>query len=81
MFGENRGTVGMNFLRGKLAPVPSMAIDLFSGRTITGNKVKFQWDSDKENKEVGMGQYMFEHLLPLTATGLGEAVKDQGVKG
>jgi hypothetical protein len=39
IFGSTRGDVLLRFVRGKLAPVPSLAADILANRTITGEKI------------------------------------------
>jgi len=78
-FGTDRGDVMKTFLRGKLAPVPSMAGDIMAGRNIVGEKLTTDWKADEE-KEIGLGNYLGQHFLPLNVTGLTEALQDQGVK-
>lgn len=78
-FGQTTNDVLVSFGRGKLAPVPGMAVDLLSRRTIVGEKIKFQ-TGNEGYKEINIGRYAKEHLLPLNFTGLQEALKDQGAK-
>jgi len=66
-FGRTRGDVLLSFARGKLAPVPSMAVDALAGRTIMG-------------EEVTLKDEAINHLLPLIYGDLSEAMKDQGAK-
>lgn len=66
-FGKTPASVGISFVRGKLAPVPSMAWDFASGRTAIGEKVTWQQEAKS-------------HLLPLIYSDLQEAYKQQGVK-
>lgn len=68
----------MGFFRGKLAPVPSVVTDLLEGENAVGEKLTTDWVGGK--KEIGLGRYLAQHLLPLTATGLSEAIRDQGGK-
>jgi hypothetical protein len=77
-YSGTRGGLGLDFLRGKLAPVPSVAVDILSGENTIGKKLTTDWRGS--NKEIGMGEYLADHLLPLTATGLNDAIKDQGQK-
>ena len=79
-FGKTRADIILSFARGKLAPVPAMAIDMFSGRTTIGDKVVMNWGAKEDDKEVSVDRYLKEHLTPLVFTGLMEAIKDQGVK-
>lgn len=78
-FGQTRGDVLMSFVRGKSSPLTGMAIDLLSGRTMVGEKIKFQ-TGEEGYKEINAGRYFMEHLVPLNATGLRDALKDQGMK-
>ena len=78
MFGQNRGDVLKNFFRGKLAPVPSMAVDMLSRRTMVGDRIVYDWEGGQ--KEKGIKDILKEHLLPMTITGMEEALKDQGTK-
>lgn len=66
-FGKTRFDVAQTFLRGKLAPIPSMGWDYLSGRTMTGEDVTL--------KEEAM-----QHLLPMIAGDLKDAMQDRGVK-
>lgn len=66
-FGTNRGDVLLSFMRGKLAPVPSMGADIVSGRTTSGEKPT--WGNEAES-----------HLLPLLYSDIKTAVQDRGVK-
>jgi len=79
IFGENRAGVGLDFFRNKLAPVPGAAVDMLSGRTSSGDKIMYEWTSDGY-KEISIKRYILERLLPMTATGTAEAMKDQGTK-
>ena len=65
-FGTNRGDVATSFLRGKLAPVPSMAWDFISGRGTTGEPTTILGEAKS-------------HLLPLMFSDVKEAMKDRGV--
>ncbi len=78
-FGTTRGDVGLSFFRGKLAPIPGLAIDLFSGRNMQGDKITYKWGGGK-NKEMTVDEILKEHLLPLTVSGTQEAFQDQGTK-
>lgn len=64
-FGTTRGDVMSSFIRGKLSPVPAIAVDLVQGRNAAGEKVTLQ-------KE------LFSHLLPLSAQSIAEAIKEEG---
>jgi hypothetical protein len=79
MFGQTKSDVLLGMVRGKLAPVPAMAVDIFSGRNIIGEKVAFQTGTEGD-KEINAGRYFMEHLIPLNWTGLSEALDDQGVR-
>jgi len=84
IFAKDRSDPLTSMLRGKLAPVPSIAWDLIKGRNIVGEKIDLtSWESGtKKGKDIiGGGEYAATHLLPLTITGLNEAIKDQGLKG
>ena len=65
-FGEGRRDVIARFIRGKLAPVPSMAVDFMEGRTVSGDPVT-------------IGKEAETHLLPLIYSDVKEAMKDKGV--
>lgn len=77
-YSGTRGGLGLDFMRGKLAPVPSVAVDILSGENTIGQKLTTDWKGSK--KEIGMGEYLADHLLPLTSTGLNDAIQDQGQK-
>jgi hypothetical protein len=79
-YSQSRGGVGLNLLRGKLAPVPSMAVDILSGQNIIGETLTTDWQSDPSKKELGVKENLMTHLFPLTVTGMQEALKDQGTK-
>lgn len=64
-FGESRGNVLTRFVRGKLAPVPSMAVDFFQGTDIVGEKVTVKGE--------------LEGMLPLIYSDVKEAMQDRGV--
>ncbi len=66
-FGRTRADVAGDFVRGKLAPVPSMAWDVLKGRTIIGEPVTLKDEA-------------MSHLLPLIYSDLSDAMKDQGAK-
>jgi hypothetical protein len=66
-FGETRSDVLQRFSRGKLAPVPSMAVDFLSGRTAVGDKVTVASEAES-------------HLLPLIYSDMKQAMQDQGIK-
>jgi hypothetical protein len=65
-FGENRGDVGARFMRGKLAPVPSILMDFIQGRTITGDKPTIASEAES-------------HLLPLLYSDIKTAMKEKGI--
>ncbi len=65
-FGRTRGDLIGNFVRGKLAPVPSMAVDFLKGRTIIGEPVTVKGEA-------------IQHLSPLTLQDMTDAVKDKGI--
>ncbi len=77
-YSGTRGGLGLDFLRGKLAPVPSIGVDLLAGENTIGEKLSTDWKS--EPGKIGVGEYLSTHLLPLTSTGLREAINDQGQK-
>ncbi len=64
-FGTTRGDVLSSFVRGKLSPIPAMAVNLAQGRNAAGDKVTLE-------KE------LFSHLLPLSMQSIGEAIKEEG---
>lgn len=64
-FGETRSDIIARFFRGKLAPVPSIVADLFSGKTATG-------------EDVTIKDELYTHLIPLSAQGIAEAWKQYG---
>jgi len=66
-FGESRSDVITRFFRGKLSPVPSMTVDVLSGKTLMGEDVTFKEEA-------------YSHLMPLSAQGAVEAFKDKGVQ-
>lgn len=65
-FGRTRGDVLLAFTRGKLAPVPSIAVDILAGRTVTGEPVTIKDEA-------------MNHMMPLIVSDLTEVVKDKGV--
>lgn len=65
-FGETRMDLIGNFVRGKLAPVPSIAVDYLKGRTIVGEPFSLKNEA-------------IQHLSPLTFQDISEAVKDRGI--
>lgn len=66
-FGRTRGDVALAFVRGKLAPVPSIAADILAGRTVTGEPVTIMNEAQS-------------HLFPLITSDVGEAMKDKGIQ-
>lgn len=66
-FKSKRSDVLTSFLRGKLSPIPSMAWDFLSGKTVTGEKTTIKNELES-------------HFLPLIYSDVKEAMKDQGVK-
>jgi len=76
-FGETRAGVVSDFFRGKLAPVPASMVDVLSGRTTTGDKIVYEFETDGV-KEVAIDNYIMERLLPMTITGTREAIKERG---
>lgn len=77
-FGEDRGDVGMRFLRGKLAPVPGTAYDLISGRDILGNKILWQF-SGAGKKEKDLTDVLV-NFAPLISQDIWREIKDPSVK-
>lgn len=75
--GSRGATVG-GFLRGKLAPVPSLVADLLYGENAVGQKLTTDWKS--KPGEIGLEENLASHLLPLVWTGMDDAIKDQGQK-
>lgn len=76
---ENRADNIKTFLRGKTSPVTSLVWDMLDGKNIVGEKLTRNWYSGE--KEVGVGDNLASHLLPLMITGLNDAYKDDGIKG
>lgn len=66
-FGKDRGDVIGSFIRGKVAPVPSMAWDFIKGRTAVG-------------QPVSPVQEAIDHFQPLLFNDIQDAWKTQGVK-
>jgi len=58
--------VGTRFLRSKLAPIPGTAVNLFTGRDVTGQKVR--WETE-----------LLGSLLPLSGGDIMGAMQEQGV--
>jgi hypothetical protein len=77
-FKDTKLGIGFNFLRGKLAPVPGAAVDIFTGKTANGDKIMYEWTTDG-NKEVSIKDYVLERVIPMTITGTKEAIDDQGL--
>ena len=65
-FGRTRGDVALSFVRGKLAPIPSMIADILSNRTIMGEKPTILKEAES-------------HLLPLIYSDLKTAMKEKGI--
>jgi hypothetical protein len=78
MFNGTKGEQIISFTRGKLSPVPAIAVDLFSGRTAAGDKIIFDIDPKERSSQITVGKYAIQHLLPLTITGTAEALKEDG---
>lgn len=74
-FGETRADVGGRFVRGKLAPVPSMGVDFLAGRDATGNKLLYQWGGDHGDKEITLKDEAEQHFLPLIYSDVKDAAK------
>lgn len=66
-FGTDRTDIVKRFIRGKLAPVPAIAVNFFSGETATGEKVT-------------VAQQAEQALTPLLYSSLKESVKEKGVE-
>lgn len=66
-FGETKADVAQRFVRGKLAPVPSMVWDFLADRTVTGEKVNMKDEA-------------IQHFLPLIYSDVKDAMDDQGIK-
>ncbi len=77
-YDQSRGGVAGTFFRGKLAPVPSVGLDILMGENIVGDRLTTKWESGKD--EVGIKENLKTHLLPLLYTGMEEAWKEQGPK-
>jgi len=77
-YSGTRGGLAMGFLRSKLSPVPSLAVDILTGSNSVGDKLTTNWKS-KEG-EIGIGENLRNHLLPLMLTGLRDAIKEDGAK-
>lgn len=86
IFGTDRSDPLTSMLRGKLAPVPSIIVDLAKKRNIVGEHIQpfSYWNSSINRKDhkaiIGAKEYLANHFLPLISTGLIDAVKDQGIK-
>jgi len=79
-FGSSRTDVILSFARGKLSPVPAMAVDIFSKRTQNGDRLVWETGTKDKPKQIKVIDYFKDHLLPLSVTGLNDAMKDQGVQ-
>lgn len=66
--GENRLSPLATFARGKLAPIPSAAINIASGHDVIGQPVT-------------IGGQLLSSVTPLIINDVYNAMKDQGVKG
>lgn len=66
-FGTNVGDVVGSFIRNKLSPSASIAVNFISGRTSTGER--FSWEETAK-----------QSFVPLIFTGVKEAMEDDGVK-
>jgi hypothetical protein len=75
-YSGTRGGLALDFLRGKLAPIPSVVVDLLSEENTIGDELTTDWESGR--KKIGVKENLMNHLLPLTTTGLKEALEDQG---
>lgn len=64
-FGRTRGNVATTFFRAKLAPLPSMAVDFMTGKTIPG-------------EDVTINDEALTHLTPMIANDIKEAYKEMG---
>lgn len=62
---ESRLDVGASFFRGKLAPLPSLALELLDGQKMFGEELK-------------VGNEVFENVVPLYLQDIGEAIKELG---
>jgi len=67
LFGRTRGDVLLSFARGKLAPIPAIGADILANRTISGEKPTIQLEAQ-------------QHLLPLLANDVKEALQDKGIQ-
>lgn len=76
-FGETRGDVLARFGRGKLAPVPATAWDFLSGRTVTGDKILYNFNKP-EDREINIYQELGKDVVPLLWQDVYEAWKDHG---
>lgn len=66
-FGQTRGSILMQFARGKLAPVPSEILDFSMGKDVIGNTVTIGSEAQKN--------------LPLVLQDIAQAASDKGVQG
>src|SRR3990167_3399573 len=62
---ESRLDVAERFIRGKLAPVPSLALELLEGQKLFGEKLDLKRES-------------LENIIPLYLQDIGEAIKEIG---
>lgn len=77
-YSGSRGDLVGGFFRGKLAPIPSVMLDILKGENAIGEKITGSWQSAPG--EIGIKENLATHLLPLVWTGMNEAIKDQGNK-
>jgi hypothetical protein len=64
--------------RSKLSPIAGLVADIIVRENVIGEKLTTDWESKKGT--VGIGENLAKHLLPLMATGMNEAIQDQGIK-
>lgn len=82
-FGATTADPITSFIRGKLAPVPSLGLDMLLKRKIAGQKLTSNWNSGTDARgkhEVGIKENLLSHFAPLIATGTAEAMQDRGIK-
>lgn len=79
-FGTSRADVITSFARSKLSPVPAMAVGILSKRTSGGDKIIWEINPSERSRQITILNYLGQHLLPLTVTGLSDAIKENGVK-
>ena len=81
--GSKFGSTGidplLSFGRGKLAPIPSVIVDLISRRTIIGDKVLLQWGGKIKDREITLKDEAIQHLLPLIYSDVSKAMQDKGI--